>query len=733
MVNSLVLAILASVFIMVGIGLLLFIFYQRKRNRLSTETLGTQSRWKNMEKIWQKLPLHISQDAAFLAVKIVAIVAVIIIFFNQDLTIIFNDALQSETTSHILVIPFLFAYIIYRKRKMLRAVVPLENQNQPIETKHLPTIAGMLLSIIAVLLYWYGSHTFTPLEYHMFALPLFVAGLFLILFNPQTLRQLAFPITFLIFLMPPPSEVLYGLGATLSIVSSEVSNAIVNAFGIPSVITGEYGNPTIIITRPDGTPAQFTVDIACSGIYSLIGFLIFAAFIAYIIRDKPWKKLTLLLLGLPLIYLLNIIRITIILFLGYYHGEETAMQTFHLFGGWILIFLGTLLLLVISEKIFKTQIFTKPTEKCSQCNPTPQVVSQDFCLKCARLLNPTSITLKRSDIIKLAAITSAIILLMSIQAPVFALTQGPPIVTVNTPSGQQISTGILPQLSDYSLYFSYRDREFEEIAKQDMSLIYLYSPINQSSESVWVAIEIAQTRSSLHRWEGCLITWPTAQGRQPKVNQITLKDVQLIQNPPIISRLFVFNYTATNETQAVLYWFESAIFTVNSTSQQKQVKISLIAYPESTDNLPTIENQLVTLATAIASYWQPIKTWSQVTMLISQNGANLAILMSILLSFIIILYLFEIRRQRKANANAYQKLSTPNRQIIDIVRETEKTTTPTLDNIATVCQKAIGQPIDKESLLGKLYELEETGIIKSTVTNKKDEPIQTWKTQMTFM
>ena len=650
--------------------------------------------------------------------------------FLQDFTILFNDALQSEAASHLLAIPFLFAYLIYRKRKMLRAVIPIENRNEPKETRHLPITAGILLLATAVLLYWHGSYTFTPLEYHMFALPIFVAGLFLILFNPQVLWQLAFPIVFLTFLMPPPSEILYGLGATLSIISSEASNAIIGLLGVPSTITSEYGNPTIIITRPDGTSLPFTVDIACSGVYSLIGFLIFATFIAYIIRDKPWKKLAILPIGLPLIYLLNIFRITIILLIGYHYGEDLALQTFHLLGGWILIFLGTLLLLAISEKIFKIQIFTKPTENCLQCNPKQQS-DQSFCYACGRILKPAILTLHKSDIMKPITVALASVLLVSIQAPVFALTRGPPIVIISTPSGQQVSTGILPQISNYSLSFVYRDTQFEMKAKQDMSVIYLYAPINQSNEPIWAAIEIASTSRSLHGWEYCLITYPTTLGGyQPRVSQIDLKDIQLTQNPPIISRFFVFQYKTTNETQAVLYWFESATFTVNSTSQQKHVKISLIAYPESLEDLPNIKNQLVALATEIASYWQPIKMWSQITMLISQNGVNLAAITGALLAAITVLYTREIKRQRKANAYAYQKLSKPNRQIIDAIRETEKKKTPTLNNIATTYRKTIGLTIDDEQLLSKLSDLEKTGIIKSEIANIQDEPAQIWKSRM---
>ena len=133
-----------------------------------------------------------------LGLKVATIIVSTLAIFNQDLTIIANNALQSEVTSYLLTIPFLFIYLIYRKRKMLRQVMPMENKDQPKKTKHVPTIMGIILSTTAILLYWHGSYTFTPLEYHIFALPIFTAGLILLLFNPQTLRQLAFPITFLI-------------------------------------------------------------------------------------------------------------------------------------------------------------------------------------------------------------------------------------------------------------------------------------------------------------------------------------------------------------------------------------------------------------------------------------------------------------------------------------------------------------------------------------------------------
>ena len=679
--------------------------------------------------MWKKPSIHVTATQLSLAVKIAALLLPPIALFSQDLIVIFSDALQSETTSHLLAVPLIFCYLIYRKRKMLRATIAMES-NEPKETRHIPLTCGILLSATAILLYWYGSYTFTPVEYHMFALPIFVAGLTLILFNTQTLRQLVFPIAFLIFLMPPPSEILYAVGSTLSVISAEASNAIVNAFGMPSTITAEYGNPTITITRPDGTLLNFTVDIACSGIYGLIGFLIFAVFIVYIIRDKLWKRLTLLILGIPLIYILNIFRITMILAIGYYCGEQLALQIFHLLGGWLLIFLGTLLLLAISEKIFKTQIFARSIEKCSHTSASLLTI-ESFCLECGRILKPANTKIRKTDIAKIVAIAASIILLVSIQAPVFALAQTFPIVIIDTPLGQQVSTEILPQISEYDLYFWERDTQFEAKAKQDMSLVYLYEPLNESKEYVWVTIEIASTSSSLHRWETCLMTWPLSKGYQPKVNQIELRDVQLIQNPPIIGRYFVFQYKDTGLTQTVLYWYENAVFTVNSTSQQKYVKISVIAYPETLEELPEIESQMMFVATEIVNYWQPIKLWSQVTMIISQNGATLAAITSAMVTALIGIYILEDKKQAKVNAKAYQKLSGINQQTVDSVREAEsRRLTPTLNNIASTYNEMERKSIRKKQLLRRLLEIEKIGIIKHMIANQNDEPILIWKTKM---
>jgi hypothetical protein len=225
---------------------------------------------------------------------------------------------------------------------------------------------------------------------------------------------------------------------------------------------------------------------------------------------------------------------------------------------------------------------------------------------------------------------------------------------------------------------------------------------------------------------------PQTRGSQPPVEQLDLRDVQILQNPSIIARYFAFKDKSNNQTEVVLYWYENSIFTTNGTSQQKYVKISLIAYPDTPQDVASTENELLPFATAIVNYWQPIKMWTAIAITLSRNGINLAEITIALLAAIVVFYTFETIKQRRVNARVYQKLSSQNKQIIVAIAGTEKTTKPTLQAIADTYKSKTGFKIDEKDLLQKLSETEKTGIIESAIANIQDEPTRTWKTKMTI-
>jgi len=677
--------------------------------------------------------LHFPRNKIALGIKAVTIILITIAIYFQDLATVANEAIRSEVMSHILAIPFLLAYLVYRKRKMLRATIPLETTNPTKKPIYTHEIVGALLCIIAFNLYLYGSYTFTPLEYHMISLPIFTAGLTLIIFNTKTLKVLAFPMAFLLFLTPPPLETVYAAGATLSTISSEAAYHMLKAIGLPVSLADQYGTPVIILQKPEG-PLPFAIDIACAGIYSLIGFTIFTVFVAYIARGPAWKKATLFLAGFPLIYALNITRIIIIVLIGDQYGMETAMQAFHLLGGWVLIFLGTLILLTLSEKAFKIQLFTtKPKiTPCNYCNQNPSV-KQHFCAVCGKLLSPVNIGLSKRDLTKIFILTIGAILIANLQVPVFALTEGPTEVAIQTLAGEQTTTQVLPVIQGYATKFIHRDKEFEEIAKQDAALIYVYLPTDETKIPIWVTIEIAKTQSSLHRWEICLITYRETKGYQPVATQLDLQDVQISENPPIIGRYFAFQRINSDTIQVVLYWYENAFFNTGSSLEQKHVKISLIAYTKTREEVSLIGEQLLPFGKAIANHWQPVKTWSQIILTIAQHGDTLITITTGLLAITLALQAVKNQRERRSNLRVYNKLALiEEKLILQAVHQTAKEDKSTGNEIASCYQRLAGKPIESNVLLQKLNEAEEAGLVKREIISHNDEPVLIWKSQVPF-
>ena len=664
--------------------------------------------------------------------KAVTILAAIVTIYYQDLQIIFLDALQNEVTNQILLVLPIFVYLVYRKRKIIRAVIPPTEMDPREKMNHriqlLATLSGVLVCTGAIIFYWYGSYTFTPLEYHILTLPIFTAGLVLLLFDLKTLRQVAFPVAFLFFLTPIPEELLFKLSSVLSTSSSLVSSAVANVLGANSVVSTSGINPTIIVTRPDNSILGFSLDTACSGVYPLIGFVMFAFFTAYIITDKPWKKTVIFLLGIPLMYVLNVLRIAIVLLLGYHYGGQLAMQTFHLFGGLALTIIGTVLLLTVTEGVFKIQMFSKgpTTQPCNECQ-APSNWQESFCHNCGRLLQYPRTRLRKIDLGKIFAVLAAISFLVWIQAPVFAATQGPAKLIIQTPTGEQGNTQILPKIEGYNLSFIFRDKDFENASKEDASLIYLYTPQDTTKENVWTGIEVAQTRSSLPHWEVCEIIWPISHGREPNVEQLDLRDIQILENPPILARYFAFQYKSSNQTQVVLYWYETSTLTINDTLEQKQVKISLISYPNSPQEIEKTENNLMNFATAIAGHWQPTKTWTQIALIISKNGLALSTISATLTACMILLSALDIVRRRKTITRTYSKLPDEDRQIVDAVQKTEKKSMATMQKIATTYSST--SP-DLKTLNERLNRAEEARLIRRQIISKYDEPMQTWKSNI---
>jgi hypothetical protein len=375
----------------------------------------------------------------------------------------------------------------------------------------------------------------------------------------------------------------------------------------------------------------------------------------------------------------------------------------------------------------KINLFSRRKSTCPGCTSNNQTTLRNYCTMCGRITKHKAPRFKTKDSAKIIAIISAILILLWIQMPVFATTHSPAPIMIQTPDGEIGNTQLFPNITGYNLGFEYRDTGFEEKSKQDYSLIFSYIPADENKTMIWIGLEIASTISSLHRWETCLVTWPQTQGFQSRVTQLDLKDKQILDNPPVIARYFAFQNLQDNQIQLVLYWYETSLFTINDATEQKQVEVSLITFPETPESVPNIENEILPVAEAIANYWQPIKTWAQVSMFISQNGLNVALTTTVLLAATVTAYSYERKRQEKTQVDGYKKLATGDQQLVDTIRRVQKVTFATVDRIKDAYQKTTNTESSIEQLEQKLTDLGKIGIVKNMTSSNSDEPIKTWK------
>lgn len=657
-------------------------------------------------------------------IKSLLIIILPVILYYQDLTFLLNEAINSEVFTHVLAIPFMLIYILYRLRKVISASTTWNSGfSITLGTIPIKDIIGIILCTIAYAVKWYGSYTFLPVEYHIISLPLFISGLTIIIFNFETLRVLIFPIAFLIFLLPPPLNIIQVAGSALSVFSSQASYAITKFTGIPVDLTFYYDSPIIYLTTSSGQEISLTIDIACSGLYSLIGFALFAFFLAYITRGPLKNKALTLLTGFPVIYFLNILRIVLLIYIGYFFGPELALNTFHLFGGWILILLGTLLILLVSEKYFNIQLRDPDRSHCEKCN---EGIKGTVCTYCGKMENTKLLELSNSEIMKILAVIIITLSLTTIQVPVFAFTNKGAEISLFG-SQAEISTDIFPTIEDYNLQFVSRDRAFENISGQDASYMYMYYPTNQEGSLVWVGLEIGPTRACLHRWEGCLIDWPTASGREVRITKLDLRDIRLIDDPPLTARYFAFYWNETKMGQVVLYWFTSSMFETPNGYQEKIVKISVIDYPIDPTEYQYSEEKIYPFAAAIANHWTPISSWSGTALLLAKNSASFIMILIVFLASVTAYYFYEKRVQAKKVERIFNRITNPDETLI-IQAVKDLTIEPkTAQSISSKIFEISGRQIPTDTIISYLHEADKLGIIKKTLLNKNDEPFVTWK------
>jgi exosortase/archaeosortase family protein len=669
------------------------------------------------------------------AIKIIALFSLVAVFYHQDFIIIGNEAIRSELTSYMLAIPFLLAYLIYRKRKVLSAAMNFTKQKGTLELDP-DEIVGFALCLSSVLLYVYGSFSFFVLQWHMLSLPLFVSGCILLLFNGKVFRESLFSIFFLLLFIPLPLDILNKIGTEISFSTLMISYNILKVFISP--INLDLTNALISVQNPAGEPISFMVDVPCGGFYSILGFVIFAIFAAYITYGSIRKKAALFSLGFLLIYSLNILRIIVTISISCFQNSTLGIDLFHLLGGPTLIFLGLIILLSIGQKFFNMNITSYSDEKLDcPYHKISENSTENFCYSCGRLLKPLRSNLKR-DIAKFVTILILVSLILSSQLPVFVLAGSSLDIEIKKTTGEEITQQLLPPIEGYETQFIYEDKYFENRTGQDASLLFAYHPKEEGKSNIWVTVEVADAIIKLHSWEVCLLFWPEKIGKEA-ADVIELKDVQLLTSPPLIGRFIVFNPRNSELTIAALYWHEKAVFNVAPNWELKYIEINLLVYLDElvksgelkdVNDYSQIESKLLSMAKEISVYWKPVTTWSVFTPLFAQWVP--ALIFSVIPSSLFVKVILETQKKKK-RAKSVRRIELSSRYvekdkksllIAEILRKHGKITGKELFELYTAASK---ESIDFDAFLEILKYAEKSGLIERDIKNVREQGLLVWK------
>jgi exosortase len=215
--------------------------------------------------------------------------------------------IHDESAQHgWLVIP-IAGYIAWSKRDKLKAL-PMRSST-----------SGMWLILTAMLLHLtekaLDMNGPSPLS-----IPIFAAGAIWYVAGKDWLRELAFPIGYLLFMVPIPGFLNQFVSFPLRLLATNGSKAIVAPFGIDIVGAGmniEFWRPGSDRSDPSNL-VKFIVADPCSGLHSLMAIKALHAITAYLSRLKLVWKWVLFWCAMPISLAANVCRMVLIMLVSAY-------------------------------------------------------------------------------------------------------------------------------------------------------------------------------------------------------------------------------------------------------------------------------------------------------------------------------------------------------------------------------------------------------------------------------
>jgi len=238
-------------------------------------------------------------------------------------------ASHNQSSSHIVLIPFVAFFLLYLERKDIFSITRTS------------ATSGIALALGGVIFYLLANQKFfprggdSPLSLEAFSVVLVWMGGFLLCYGFSALRAGAFPLLFLLLMVPLPDVVLDRVVRALQEGSTEIAYLIFQAVGTPVVREG------FVLSMPG-----VTIEVAkeCSSIRSSMALFITCLLAAHLYLRTGWKMLVFVLLSLPVSIIKNGIRIATLTLLSIYVNPGFLTGRLHNEGGFVFFFMALLIL-----------------------------------------------------------------------------------------------------------------------------------------------------------------------------------------------------------------------------------------------------------------------------------------------------------------------------------------------------------------------------------------------------
>ena len=224
------------------------------------------------------------------------------------------DWAVDDNYSHgFIIVPFAL-YFAWERRRQFAATPNLPNLAGLV-----CVLAGLLLLIVGLL----GAERFAT----RLSMVVVLVGAVAFMRGWAAVRVMAFPLAFLLLMIPVPAILFNKIAFPLQLLASRVGETMLSAMSIPVLREGNM----IVLAR-----TTLEVAEACSGIRSLISLLTLGIIFGYFVDERSAVRVFVAASTVPIAIMANGFRVAGTGAAAHYFGDQAAQGFFHSFSGWLM-------------------------------------------------------------------------------------------------------------------------------------------------------------------------------------------------------------------------------------------------------------------------------------------------------------------------------------------------------------------------------------------------------------